>query len=29
VARYEAESTKGRKVLKNLGEQMILDFLGL
>ncbi|KAL7892992.1 hypothetical protein HDV63DRAFT_386009 [Trichoderma sp. SZMC 28014] len=29
VHRYEEESKKGRKVLKNLGEQMLLDFLGL
>ncbi|GFP57103.1 hypothetical protein ACSS6W_004334 [Trichoderma asperelloides] len=29
VARIEADSIRGRKVLKNLGEQMILDFLGL
>ncbi|QYS97744.1 GST N-terminal domain-containing protein [Trichoderma simmonsii] len=29
LARYEADCTQGRKVLKNLGEQQILDFLGL
>lgn len=29
LARYEAECTHGRKLLKNLGEQQILDFLGL
>ncbi|KAM0485528.1 hypothetical protein ACHAPX_001516 [Trichoderma viride] len=29
VARYEEDTKRGRKVLKNLGEQMLLDFLGL
>ncbi|KAM0256610.1 hypothetical protein ACHAQJ_004897 [Trichoderma viride] len=29
VARVEEDSIKGRKVLKNLGEQQILDFWGL